>query len=89
MTMGALAGFIVGYVLGTKAGPEALERLRRAWDDIRESEDFRDLVASATGMAEQVVNRVGEGDGNIADRVRSAVAGETRDAMRRRLRTVN
>jgi membrane protein DedA with SNARE-associated domain len=61
MTMGALAGFIVGYVLGTKAGPEALERLRR----------------------------VSEGDGNIADRVRSAVAGETREAMRRRLRTVN
>jgi hypothetical protein len=86
--MGALAGFIIGYLLGTKAGPEGVEQLRKSWDGIRRSEEFQGLVATATATAGQVFERVTEGEGNVSDRLRSAIAGETGDAVRRRLQAV-
>ena len=39
--MGALIGFMVGYALGTQAGPESLEKLRRAWEEIAASDEFK------------------------------------------------
>lgn len=86
--MGALAGFIIGYFLGTKAGPEGIERLRKSWDGIRKSEEFQDLVSTATTTAGQLFERVTEGEGSVSDRLRTAIAGETGDAVRRRLQAV-
>lgn len=52
---GVIVGFGVGYVLGTKAGRERYEEIRRAWDDfsgnprVQEAvEKGRDLVGNAT-----------------------------------------
>jgi hypothetical protein len=38
-------GFVAGYVLGTKAGRERYEDMRRAWLKLRTSEAFRTAEA--------------------------------------------
>lgn len=63
--MGALIGFILGYSLGVKAGPEGYEKLRRAWQDISSSEEFKGLVATGTAMVE-----------NLLSQARTNIAGE-------------
>lgn len=42
--MSALFGFVVGYVVGARAGSEGFARLEQAWRDVRESREFRDFV---------------------------------------------
>jgi hypothetical protein len=53
--MGALIGFIVGYVLGAKTGPEGWKSLERAWESFTKSEDFDTLVSSAGSVVEKLV----------------------------------
>jgi hypothetical protein len=48
--MGALPGFMMGYYLGTKAGPERYEELRKAWQTIVNSEELQDLIATGTSV---------------------------------------
>ena len=57
--MGALMGFIVGYLAGVKAGPEGLEELKEAWLTIQKSEEFQGLVAAALGVAQSAVSQGG------------------------------
>lgn len=42
--MSALLGFVVGYVVGARAGSQGVERLEQAWREVRESEEFRSFV---------------------------------------------
>lgn len=42
--MGTLFGFVVGYVLGAKAGSQGFDRLQHAWNDLRSSPEFRDFL---------------------------------------------
>src|SRR5262245_37952605 len=62
--MGALIGFAFGYVVGAKAGPEGLEELRRAWQSISQSEEFKALIATATAY---VQNAFSQGGGAVAE----------------------
>ncbi|HWM85382.1 MAG TPA: hypothetical protein VNO33_06075 [Kofleriaceae bacterium] len=42
--MGALVGFVVGYVLGARQGPETNARLRQAVDSVLGSPEFKAMV---------------------------------------------
>ena len=45
--MGTLGGFVVGYVLGAKTGPQAFDKLGQAWEAVSSSKEFKALVAAA------------------------------------------
>jgi len=57
--MGALIGFIVGYMAGTKAGPEGYTQLRQAWQAIAASAEFKALVASLSGLLQNATAQSG------------------------------
>jgi len=59
--MGGLIGFILGYYAGAKDGPERLEELRRALEEITASEDFQALRGSLMMMAQQWLGQMREG----------------------------
>lgn len=42
--MSAVFGFVVGYVVGARAGSEGFARLEQAWHDVRDSAEFRDFL---------------------------------------------
>jgi hypothetical protein len=58
--MGGLIGFILGYYVGAKDGPERLGELRKALEDIAESQDFQALRASLMMMAQQTMGKMTE-----------------------------
>jgi len=70
--MGALIGFLVGYALGTQAGPESLEQLRRAWEEIAASDEFKGLTATATAFLE---NALAEASGTVAEEAKQLTTG--------------
>jgi hypothetical protein len=47
--MGVIVAFLVGYVLGTRAGREGMQQLVNAVEEIAQSPEVRGLVA--TGMS--------------------------------------
>jgi hypothetical protein len=55
--MGTLIGFIVGYYLGAKAGPEKIEELTQAWQTIQESEELQALVEIAKATVENAMQQ--------------------------------
>jgi hypothetical protein len=48
--MGAVLGFMMGYVLGATEGPERFDELRKAWETIVNSEEFQGLLNTGTAM---------------------------------------
>jgi hypothetical protein len=64
--LGFFIGFGAGYVLGSKAGTERYEQLRRLYDNVLESRG----VKKATGKAKAAAS---EGIGSAKDKVTSAV----------------
>ena len=71
---GLLLGAGVGYVLGTKAGRERYEQLRRLYDNLLDSQGFRqasDKVKGAAGTGfEQARDRASEGFQKVQETVR-------------------
>jgi hypothetical protein len=53
-----LAGFAVGYWIGTQHGRKGLQDLIDACNQIQRSDEFRALVSEGARMAEQVVRGV-------------------------------
>lgn len=43
--MGAMFGFVIGYVLGTRAGEKGHTEIKEAWHTIRTSDETRDLIS--------------------------------------------
>lgn len=43
--MTTLFGFVVGYIVGARAGNEGWGRVEQALKDIRESDEFHNLIA--------------------------------------------
>jgi hypothetical protein len=70
--MGALIGFIFGYVVGAKAGPEGLEELRKAWDVVSRSDEFQGLVGAATAY---VQNLMAQGGAGLAGQMQAMASG--------------
>ena len=58
--MGVIIGVLVGYALGSRAGPEAWTEIEDAWHTIYTSEEVRDLVAGAVDIAREVVEKRAE-----------------------------
>jgi hypothetical protein len=48
--MGAFIGFVVGYYVGTKEGRDGISRLMDSWSYISKSDEFKNLLATATSM---------------------------------------
>lgn len=55
--MGTLLGFALGFYLGTKAGPNGIDDLTKAWQTIRESEEFQALSATARSTLESLMEQ--------------------------------
>jgi hypothetical protein len=45
--MSTLSGFVVGFVLGAKHGPEGLARLREAWRAVLETKEVQGVLGTA------------------------------------------
>jgi hypothetical protein len=58
--MGVIIGVIIGYALGTRAGPEGWHELEDAWHTIYTSEEVRDLVSGAADIAGEVLKKRAE-----------------------------
>jgi hypothetical protein len=55
--MGVVIGVLIGYALGSKAGPEAWSELEEAWKTIVESEEVRDLVSGGLAIARDILEK--------------------------------
>jgi hypothetical protein len=73
--MGTLLGFALGFYLGTKAGPDGIEELAKAWQTITESEDFQALSATAKATLQGLMEQGGAGAGKLLAAVMGAAAG--------------
>ena len=74
--LGFLIGFGAGYVLGTKAGTERYEQLRRLYENLVTSPQFQE----ATGKAKETV---GSGLENAKDKASEGV-NKVQDAVKDR-----
>ncbi len=61
--MGTLLGFAIGYYLGSSTGPNALDDMLKAWQTIKESEDYQALATTLSATLESVIHRGGEAAG--------------------------
>jgi len=55
--MGAMIGFALGYVLGTRAGDKGWEELQASWKTISSSAEVRDLIAGGLVTARELVRQ--------------------------------
>jgi len=56
--MGTLFGFVVGYILGARAGAEGFEEVVQSIRDIRRSEEFRGFVDAMKSHSRHVAAQV-------------------------------
>jgi hypothetical protein len=63
--MGTLLGFALGFYLGARTGPERLDELVKAWQTIRESEDFKALSATAQATVQSFIEQAGASAANV------------------------
>lgn len=61
--MVGIGGFIVGYVLGARAGKQGLAELVEAWEVIRQSREFQMALAGASAFGSNWMRRnLGKGE---------------------------
>jgi hypothetical protein len=77
--MGALIGFVVGYVLGTRAGDKGAAELKEAWNTIRSSDEARHLVTQGVEMTKGVVQQA---PSMLMDRLQARSSGASSTALR-------
>jgi hypothetical protein len=71
--MGAVLGFMLGYVLGAKEGPEHFEELRKAWQTIVNSEEFQGMLNTGTAL---FMSTVQNGKASIAEALGGLLSGD-------------
>jgi hypothetical protein len=71
--MGAVLGFVIGYMLGAKEGPERLEELRKAWETIVNSEEFQGMLNTGTSL---FMSTVQNGKASIGDALGGLMSGD-------------
>ena len=64
--MGAMIGFALGYVFGTRAGEKGWEELQASWKTITSSAEVRDLIAGGLVTARALIR---QGAGVMAERL--------------------
>lgn len=62
--MGALVGFVVGYVLGARQGPETNARLRQAVDAVLGSPEFKAMVDRGAELSRSFTGGSAGANGN-------------------------
>lgn len=72
--MGALAGFIVGYIAGVNAGPQRVDELRKAWQTISQSEESQGFAGAVTAF---VKNLLAQGSGQAVEQVATLANGRS------------
>jgi hypothetical protein len=55
--MGTIIGVMVGYALGTRAGPDGWQEFRDAWKIIASSEEVRDLLSGGFSIGRDLLGR--------------------------------
>jgi hypothetical protein len=55
--MGTMIGFVLGYVLGTRAGDEGWAELQDSWRTISSSAEVKDLLAGGLATARDLVRQ--------------------------------
>jgi hypothetical protein len=58
--MGVIIGVVIGYALGSRAGPDAWTEFEDACRTIYTSEEVRDLAAGALSIARDLVEKRAE-----------------------------
>ncbi len=58
--MGVVIGVLIGYALGSRAGPDAWTEIEDAWHTIYTSEEVRDLLSGAVSIARDVLENRAE-----------------------------
>lgn len=71
--MGTLAGFVVGFLVGARSGPESVQQIVKAWEAISSSEEFLGMRAMALGYLQSLL---AQGGGELGDQLRSLLAGQ-------------
>jgi hypothetical protein len=66
--MGAIIGFVLGYVPGTRAGAKGQNQLKDAWNTISSSEELKDMLSGGIGVLSDLAR---QGRGLLADRLAS------------------
>ena len=61
--METIVGFVIGYLVGVREGPNGLDRLRTSARSIRESQELRELAAGAVALAAPILKQVVAGGG--------------------------
>jgi len=74
-----LAGGVVGYVLGTRAGRERYAQIKRGAKQVWASEPVQSGVGEAGSMATHAAESAGEKIADVAKSVKDKVAGESAD----------
>ena len=59
--MGGLVGFLLGYYVGAKDGPERLEQLLRSAQEILSSTEFQSLQAGVMALVQQTLGQIQQG----------------------------
>ncbi len=55
--MGVVIGVVIGYALGSRAGPGAWTEFEEAWKSILSSEQVQDLVSGGWSLARDLMAR--------------------------------
>lgn len=58
--MKLVVGFVVGYVVGARAGSQGFERVERAVRDVRESDEFQGFLTELQTHVRETARTVGE-----------------------------
>jgi len=58
--MAIIIGFVMGYVVGTRAGPDGFAEVAEAVRTISASEEVRDLVQAGLSVAGDLLGRGGQ-----------------------------
>lgn len=75
--MGTWSGFVAGYLLGVKHGPEGYARVREAVQTIVDAPEVRKLLERVPGLADAAARGVAglfAGEGRIAATVVAAIS---------------
>jgi hypothetical protein len=55
--MGTVIGVVIGYALGTRAGPEGWDEFKEAWKVISTSDEVKDLLSGGFSLGRDLVRR--------------------------------
>jgi hypothetical protein len=55
--MGIIFGVVIGYALGTRAGPEGWEEFKEAWKVVSTSDEVKDLLSGSFSLGRDVMRR--------------------------------